>query len=162
MELCIEEKLKLDVKGRIIGVKAQMSRFDILFGLKLCERVLKLTDNLSKTLQTQSLSAAESYSLAKMTCATLEKMRSEQMFDMFFQRVELFRQKVECVDKPSLPRKRKTPKRFEIGEGAPHHSSTVEDYYQRQYFEVVVIREHGSVSLCRDGQKTKWRLQCKY
>ena len=24
------------------------------------------------------------------------------------------------------------------------------------------IREHGSVSLCRDGQKTKWRLQCKY
>ena len=26
----------------------------------------------------------------------------------------------------------------------------------------LVIREHGSVSLCRDGQKTKWRLQCKY
>ena len=26
----------------------------------------------------------------------------------------------------------------------------------------VTIREHGSVSLCRDGQKTKWRLQCKY
>ena len=25
-----------------------------------------------------------------------------------------------------------------------------------------LIREHGSVSLCRDGQKTKWRLQCKY
>ena len=25
-----------------------------------------------------------------------------------------------------------------------------------------IIREHGSVSLCRDGQKTKWRLQCKY
>ena len=24
------------------------------------------------------------------------------------------------------------------------------------------IREHGSVSLCRDGQKTKWRLQWKY
>ena len=26
----------------------------------------------------------------------------------------------------------------------------------------LLIREHGSVSLCRDGQKTKWRLQCKY
>ena len=26
----------------------------------------------------------------------------------------------------------------------------------------IYIREHGSVSLCRDGQKTKWRLQCKY
>ena len=28
--------------------------------------------------------------------------------------------------------------------------------------EHVVIRGHGSASLCRDGQKTKWRLQCKY
>ena len=28
--------------------------------------------------------------------------------------------------------------------------------------EIKTIREHGSVSLCRDGQKTKWRLQCKY
>ena len=26
----------------------------------------------------------------------------------------------------------------------------------------IIIREHGSVSLCRDGQKTKWRLQCQY
>ena len=25
-----------------------------------------------------------------------------------------------------------------------------------------LIREHGSVSLCRDGQKTKWRLPWKY
>ena len=32
--------------------------------------------------------------------------------------------------------------------------------YHRQILNV--IREHGSVSLCRDGQKTKWRLQCKY
>ena len=25
-----------------------------------------------------------------------------------------------------------------------------------------VLGSHGSASLCRDGQKTKWRLQCKY
>ena len=25
-----------------------------------------------------------------------------------------------------------------------------------------VLGWHGSASLCRDGQKTKWRLQCKY
>ena len=30
------------------------------------------------------------------------------------------------------------------------------------WFTDTIIREHGSVSLCRDGQKTKWRLQCKY
>ena len=25
-----------------------------------------------------------------------------------------------------------------------------------------ILGSHGSASLCRDGQKTKWRLQCKY
>ena len=25
-----------------------------------------------------------------------------------------------------------------------------------------ILGWHGSASLCRDGQKTKWRLQCKY
>ena len=27
---------------------------------------------------------------------------------------------------------------------------------------VPILGRHGSASLCRDGQKTKWRLQCKY
>ncbi len=51
--------LQPDVKGRIIGIQTQMSKFKLLFGLKLCERILLITDNLSKTLQNQSLSAAE-------------------------------------------------------------------------------------------------------
>ena len=38
----------------------------IMFGLKLCERISCITDNLSKTLQKQSLSAAEAQELAKL------------------------------------------------------------------------------------------------
>ena len=26
----------------------------------------------------------------------------------------------------------------------------------------MLLGRHGSASLCRDGQKTKWRLHCKY
>ena len=62
---CFEGRMDPEVKGRIIGVKEQMCRYHILFGLKLCCRVLKITDNLSRTLQSRSLSAAESYGLAK-------------------------------------------------------------------------------------------------
>ena len=47
-EECLETRLDPDVKGRIIGVQTQMSRYNLLFGLKLCERIL---NNLSKTLQ---------------------------------------------------------------------------------------------------------------
>lgn len=49
---CLDTKLEPDVKGRIIDVKTQMSHYKLLFGLHLCERILKITDNLSKTLQT--------------------------------------------------------------------------------------------------------------
>ena len=48
-----------------------MLKFTILFGLKLCERILKITDNLSMTLQKQSLSAAQAYDIAQLTNKTL-------------------------------------------------------------------------------------------
>jgi len=55
----LETKLDPDIRGRIIGVKAQISQYRLLFGLQLCKRILLITDNLSKTLQKQCLSAAE-------------------------------------------------------------------------------------------------------
>ena len=81
-EECLETRLDPDVKGRIIGVKSQMAHYNLLFGLKLCERVLKITDNLSKT-----LSAAESHSLTEMICTTLKSMRTDEAFKLFFERV---------------------------------------------------------------------------
>jgi len=54
-------------RSRINCVQAQMERFEYLFGLWLGERVLKSTDNLSKTLQSPSLSAAEGQQIAEMT-----------------------------------------------------------------------------------------------
>ena len=55
------------------GVKAQMEKFDFLFGLCLGECILRHTDNLSKTLQSPSFSAADSQQLAQLTCYTLER-----------------------------------------------------------------------------------------
>ena len=69
-EECLEAKLEPDVKGRIIGVNMQMSKYCLLFGLKLCERILKITDNLSMALQTESLSAAEAQSIAADTISS--------------------------------------------------------------------------------------------
>ena len=133
---CLETRLEPDIKGRIVGVQAQMGQFHRLFGLKLCERVLKVTDNLSRTLQLESLSATEAHQLAEMTCTTLRNMRTEEAFDLFFQRMELLRQEAGAQE-PSLPRKRKTPRRFEIGDAEAYHSSSVEQHYRRVYYEVL-------------------------
>ena len=43
----LEGKLDPDIKGRIIRVKTLMLKFNVWFGLKLSERILKITDNLS-------------------------------------------------------------------------------------------------------------------
>lgn len=55
-EECLEERLEPDVKGRIIGVQTLMKQCSLLFGLKLCERVVEVTNNLSKTATTVTLS----------------------------------------------------------------------------------------------------------
>ena len=34
-EECLEKFLQLDIKGRVIGVQSQMSRFSVLFGLHI-------------------------------------------------------------------------------------------------------------------------------
>ena len=91
----------------INGVKTQMSQFKMLFGLNLCERILKITDNLSKTLQRESMSASEAQQIAKYTIQTLQRMRTDDMFDLFFEHVESLR---KCTDteEATLPRKTKS------------------------------------------------------
>ena len=86
-EECLETALQPDIKGRVIGVQAQMSKFNVLFSLKLCVRILKITDNLSKTLQKNSLSAAEGQNVTKLTVTTLKKMRADEDFYLFFKLV---------------------------------------------------------------------------
>ena len=41
------------------------------------------------------------------------------------------------ADQPSLPRKRKVPRRIDDGSGDSYSSETVEEYYRLQYFEAV-------------------------
>ena len=57
-EVCLEEKLDSDIKTCINGCDSQMKTFNFFFGLHLSKRLFAQTDNLSKTLQSPSLSAA--------------------------------------------------------------------------------------------------------
>lgn len=63
-----------ETRARIVGVQTMMLSFDYLFGLVLGERILKHSDNLSKTLQNPSLTAMEGQQVAELTCQTLERI----------------------------------------------------------------------------------------
>ena len=133
---CLEKRNDADIKGRIIGVNTQMTKYKLLFGLCLCERILKITDHLSKTIQHENMSASEAQVIAKQTIRTLEKMRADEQFTLFFEYVNKVRENTH-TDEPTLPRKRKMPSRFEEGQDDVYHSPTVEERYRRIYFEVL-------------------------
>ena len=129
-----ESRIDSEIRARVTGVEAAMNKFDFLFGLMLGERLLRHTDNLSKTLQNPSMTASEGQNIADLTVKTLSTMRSEEAFDIFWKQVEVLRQQTG-LSEAALSRKRKAPFGSEVGRSEGYHPSSPKEYYRRQYFE---------------------------
>ena len=81
-EHCLENDcMQTDVKSWIRGVKKQMKLFDFFFGLNIGHRLFSHTDNLSRTLQAEKMSACQSKGNANLVVSVLEGMRSEESFN---------------------------------------------------------------------------------
>ena len=74
-------------KARINGVAAQMKTYDFVFGATLGEMILRHSDNLSQCLQKKTISAAEGQHVAKMVINTLQSVRTEESYDLFWQKL---------------------------------------------------------------------------
>jgi hypothetical protein len=135
-EQCKDLAADTEMKSRIIGTLAQMRSFDFFFGIMLAELILKHSDNLSRTLQHAHLSAAEGQEVAKLTVQTLQLLRCENNYDIFWQKVDLYMKELS-VDEPTLPRRRRAPQRYETGSGEPFFSETTKDLYRRFYYEAL-------------------------
>ena len=62
-----------------------MRTFELMFGTVLGEMILRHTDNLSKTLQAKTISAAEGQQVAHIVCShTFEALRDDVSFDSFW------------------------------------------------------------------------------
>ena len=125
-----------DIRARIKGVDAQMKTFDYLFGVMLGQSILRHTDNLSKGLQHETLAASEGQSMAQLTLDTLARLRNDESFNKFYQDVKYKAETVD-VNEPSLPRKRKMPKRFQSGDAAHFFPQTESDMFRHKYFEAL-------------------------
>ena len=108
-------------------------------------KIFLISDNLSKALQKESMSALSGFHLAELTIETFKKMRSVEGAKLFFDTVSKKAQAYPFVKKPALPRKRKRPNhrtldKFLQVEGYSnnensYHASTPEEYFRQQYFE---------------------------
>jgi hypothetical protein len=118
-----------------MGVRSHMEQFDFYFGLCLGEALLRHSDNLSEALQRSEMSAAQAQGIARMTIQTLECIRSDSAFELFWAKT-CRNADVVGVSKPALPRKRRPPPRL-TSEAPAEHPSTPEEHYRRMYFEGV-------------------------
>ena len=133
---CLQTVKQPDIKARINGVKTQIQKFNFFFGIQLGEQILKHTDNLSRTLQNGAYSAAEGQIVAELSVRTLQSMRDDNSFALFWAAVLSKSQRLQIAP-PQLPRHRRVPAKLEIGSSASEQVDCVKDLFRRQYFEAV-------------------------
>ena len=134
-DVCLSERLQPDVRVRIIRCKAQMERFDFFFALHLGEHLYSHTDNLSKDLQGTKMVAVFGQRLPNLTKGRLTKIRTDQSLHHFYANVTC--KSEGLLGEPTLPRKRRTPARLEVGAGAPNYPQTAQDHFRRVYYETI-------------------------
>ena len=122
--------------------------------------IFNMADNLSKALQGSYISATEGQRLMSMTVKSLQDIRTEECYDMFWQRNEEKRKKLEFVDDPSMLRKRKVPVRLEVGSSVSTEERSVKDFYRQIYYEVVDYAIEGIKSrFNQDGHQSLCKLE---
>ena len=144
--------LTKDVKSRIIGCKAQMESF--YFGLTLGKIIYSHTDNLSKTLQNEKMSAVGGKHLASLTIDVIEGMRNEETFNLMYDTCLTKAKKISFVEEPVIKRKRKAPnysileyiEGYDTSNATAHHPETPRDHYRGVFYESI----DGLVSSVRE------------
>ena len=103
----LSEVKDTEMKACIHGVASQMKSFDFFFGVSLSELILSHSDNLSRTLQKQSISAAEGQEVTSLTVTTLRSLRTEDSWKMFLAKVTRIATDFNVAEL-QLPRRRKS------------------------------------------------------
>ena len=84
------------------------------------------------------MSAAEGQEIAVTTVKTLEGIRTDECFDLFWLKVNGFVSAHEIAD-PKLPRRRKQPRRLDDGLSSGDFHESPKQYYKQQYFKRLTL-----------------------
>ena len=113
-------------------VSAQLwSHLTTFFGILL--RVLRRSDNVSKTLQSLSLSATDSHACAKLTLSTLHRIQNHDSINLFWAIVLQHQSRLDVLP-PKLPKKGRAAARFSEG-AEPFHRTTTEAAYHQEFLQ---------------------------
>ena len=117
------------------GYLAQMESFSTYFGLKLSHLVFSGAEQLSLTLQGKDTTIQEATMAAEVMIQYLQRQRTDACFTKFY--AQVVEDSKDHTSPPVLPRSRRPPKRIDDSAASVHEYATPEDFYRRQYFEVL-------------------------
>lgn len=138
--LCVAlEKINVETSddyGRKAGgFLAIMEKFSTFFSLKLSHLIFSGTEQLSLTHQYKDITIQEATMAAEVAVQYLIRQRTDAQFEYFYTSVVKEGEKLSLV--PVLPRYRQPPRRPGDDGVAGHRFVTPEDYFRKEYFEVL-------------------------
>ena len=105
------------------------------------------------------MSAAEGQKIAEMTICTLQSIRCDANFELFWKKVTDLAEELD-VDDPLLPHQRKRPRRYESGTSEGSFPQTVQDLYRITYYEALdLIISSIKSRFDQPGYKTYSKLE---
>lgn len=74
--------------------------------------------------------------MVRMTTTTLQSIITEEMYKLFWQKIIKQGNELDIAE-PTLPRKHKAPRCYEVGVGTGVAPSSPEDHYKVIYYEIL-------------------------
>ena len=130
------EATEYKIKAVANGYIKQLCEFQFYIVLIISTTIFQITDRLSKQLQSIDVSTGEGVTMCGFTKACLLNMRSDIYFD------DIWNSALELAtgcdaDEPKLPRKRKSPLRYEIGATDGDHYESPKQFYRALFYQVI-------------------------
>ena len=122
---------------------AQLERFEIYFGLKLCHLVFSCTEEVSLLLQEKSTTLEDACQQVAVAKRYLEMQLTDDSFHAFYQKVVVDSR--DLTEPPCLACARRPPRKIDDG-SSPHVFETPKKYYRKTYYRIISYKCRGVYS----------------
>ena len=116
------------------GLFNKMELFETYFGLEFASLLFGPAEQFSTNIQAKDITVQEAVRGARFLVSHLKSLRTETMYNRFYE--QTLNGSQPLTEQPKLPRNRKLPKRLDSGSLA-HQYQSARDLYRHAYYEAL-------------------------
>ena len=130
----VAEEDKTEAGTKAGGLLAHMEKFDFLFSLMSSSELYRMTDELSKILQSSDITVTEAAAASRKVLSCIMALRTDEHWCSLWQRCLKCAENMH-VSQPVVPTCRRAPRKLDSGSDPV--KETAESYYRRLFCELV-------------------------